>query len=173
MAMVELALPGAVYLYNGEELGLSNIDLPVDAMADPRARSTGAEHGRDASRVPIPWEGTEPPFAFSRTPHTWLPMPPDWAGLTVAAQLEDAGSTLSLYRRALEIRHEHPAFQGDEIEWYGAPAGCFAFRRKEGGLICALNTSASPIALPPGEVLLSSAPLTDGKLPADSAAWLV
>jgi alpha-glucosidase len=100
-------------------------------------------------------------------------MPPDWAGLTVAAQLEDAGSTLSLYRRALEIRHEHPAFEGDEIEWYGAPAGCFAFRRKEGGLICALNTSASPIALPPGEVLLSSTPLTDGKLPADSAAWLV
>jgi alpha-glucosidase len=173
MAMVELALPGAVYLYNGEELGLSNVDLPVEAMAEPRARSTGAEHGRDGSRVPIPWEGNEPPFAFSRTPHTWLPMPPDWAGLTVAAQLEDAGSTLSLYRRALEIRHEHPAFEGDEIEWYGAPAGCFAFRRKEGGLICALNTSASPIALPPGEVLLSSTPLTDGKLPADSAAWLV
>jgi alpha-glucosidase len=99
-------------------------------------------------------------------------MPAEWAALTVAVQLEDAGSTLSLYRRALEIRHEHPAFQGDGIDWYGAPAGCFAFRRQVGGLICALNTSASPITLPPGELLLSSSPLVEGKLPADAAAWL-
>ncbi|MDT7725539.1 MAG: alpha-glucosidase [Actinomycetota bacterium] len=173
MAIVELGLPGAVYLYNGEELGLPDVELPLEALTDPLARISGAEHSRDGARVPIPWEGTEPPFAFSRTPRTWLPMPGDWAALTVAAQLEDADSTLSLYRHALEIRQEHPAFRGDEIEWYGAPAGCFAFRRKEGGLICALNTSASPIPLPPGEVLLSSEPLVEGKLPPDSAAWLV
>jgi alpha-glucosidase len=41
------------------------------------------------------------------------------------------------------------------------------------GLICALNSSASPISLPPGELLLSSAPLVEGKLSPDSAAWLV
>jgi alpha-glucosidase len=173
MAVVELALPGAVYLYSGEELGLPNVDLPVEALTDPRVRTSGAEHTRDGSRVPIPWEGNEPPYAFSRTPHTWLPMPAGWASLTVEAQLGDAHSTLSLYRRALEIRSEHSAFRGAEIEWYGAPAGCFAFRRKDGGLVCALNTSASAIALPPGEVLLSSAPLVEGKLPPDAAVWLV
>jgi alpha-glucosidase len=172
MALVELALPGAVYLYNGEELGLANAEMPVEAMADPRAR-TGGEQSRHGARAPIPWEGDQPPFSFSRAARTWLPMPAEWAALTVAVQLEDAGSTLSLYRRALEIRHEHPAFRGDGIEWYGAPAGCFAFRRQVGGLICALNTSASPITLPPGEVLLSSSPLVEGKLPPDAAAWLV
>jgi alpha-glucosidase len=173
MAVVELALPGAVYLYNGEELGLANVDLPVEAMADPRAKTSGPEHGRDVSRVPLPWEGDEPPFGFSRSARTWLPMPAEWAPLTVEKQLEDETSTLSLYRRAVELRQKHPAFSGDELEWYGAPAGCFAFRRKAGGLVCALNTSASPIALPPGEVLLSSSPLEDGKLPPDAAAWLV
>jgi alpha-glucosidase len=173
MALVELALPGAVYLYNGEELGLANVDIPVAEMADPRAKTSGAEFGRDVSRVPLPWEGDLPPFGFSRNPRTWLPMPGEWAGLTVEKQIEDADSTLSLYRQAIELRKTHPAFGGDELEWYGAPAGCFAFRRKSGGLVCALNTSASPIALPPGELLLSSGPLVDGKLPADAAAWLV
>ncbi|MBE1579086.1 glycoside hydrolase family 13 protein [Amycolatopsis roodepoortensis] len=173
MALVELALPGAVYLYNGEELGLGNVDIPPDAVADPRAKTSGAEFGRDASRVPLPWEGDLPPFGFSRNPRTWLPMPASWASVTVEAQLEDPASTLSLYRRAIEIRKSHKAFRGDDLEWYGAPAGCFAFRRRGGGLVCALNTSASPIALPPGEVLLSSVPLVNGKLPPDAAAWLV
>ncbi|WP_020666397.1 glycoside hydrolase family 13 protein [Amycolatopsis nigrescens] len=173
MALVELALPGAVYLYNGEELGLGTVEVPPEAMADPRAHSTGAQHSRDGSRVPLPWEGDEPPYAFSDNADTWLPMPADWAGLTVEAQLEDTGSTLSLYRQALELRQRHPAFEGTELEWYGAPAGCFAFRRAPGGLICVLNTSASPIAMPPGGVLLASAELVDAKLPPDAAAWLV
>lgn len=173
MALVELALPGTIYLYNGEELGLGNVDLPPDALADPRAKTSGPEFGRDASRVPLPWEGDRPPFGFSRNPRTWLPMPASWATVTVEAQLEDPASTLSLYRRAIEIRKSHKAFSGEDLDWYGAPAGCFAFRRRGGGLICALNTSASPIALPPGEVLLSSVPLVDGKLPPDAAAWLV
>jgi alpha-glucosidase len=174
MALVELALPGAVYLYNGEELGLENVDLPPEAMQDPRARTQGPEFSRDAARVPMPWEGDLPPFGFSRNPRTWLPMPASWASLTVERQLEDGGSTLTLYRRAVELRKHHPAFRvGDELEWYGAPAGCFAFRRGKGGLICALNTSASSIALPPGELLLSSSPLVDGRLPPDATAWLV
>ncbi|MFF0146953.1 alpha-glucosidase [Amycolatopsis sulphurea] len=174
MALVELALPGAVYLYNGEELGLPDADLPASALTDPRARTLGPEYGRDPERVPMPWDGDLPPFGFSRNPRTWLPTPPEWAGLTAERQLADPESTLALYRQAIELRRTHPALHaGDELEWYGAPAGCFAFRRGRGGLICALNTSASSIALPPGEVLLSSSPLVQGRLPPDAAAWLV
>jgi alpha-glucosidase len=59
MAVVELALPGAVYLYNGEEPGLPNVEIPVGEKPDARAGLNGA-------RVPIPWEGGRPPFSFSR-----------------------------------------------------------------------------------------------------------
>ena len=142
MALVELALPGVVYLYNGEELGLPNVELPDWAIQDPKYfRSGGEIRGRDGCRVPLPWEGTEPPFGFSESTSTWLPMPQEWAKLTVERQLEDADSTLSLYRQAIELRKTHPAFAGAELEWYGAPAGCFAYRRKGGGLVCVLNTS--------------------------------
>lgn len=125
------------------------------------------------ARVPLPWEGSAPPYAFSTSARTWLPIPEDWAPLTVAAQLEDPESTLSLYRAAIELRRAHPAVFGDDVRWYGAPAGCFAFRRDSGGLVCVLNTSATPVDLPEGELLLASADLVDGLLPPDAAAWLV
>ncbi|PXW33445.1 UNVERIFIED_CONTAM: alpha-glucosidase [Williamsia faeni] len=174
MILVELALPGAVFIYNGAELGLPNVDLPDDVLQDPVwERSGHTERGRDGCRVPLPWEGTTPPFAFSSNPDTWLPIPAEWAALTVETQLEDVNSTLSLYRQAIEYRKTRPEFAGEAIEWYGAPAGCLAFRRSLGKLVCALNAGPEPIGLPPGEVLLSSAPLVDGKLPPNAAAWLV
>jgi alpha-glucosidase len=175
MALVELGLPGVVYLYNGEELGLPDVDLPDWALQDPKfLRSGGQDRGRDGCRVPLPWEGDEPPFGFSPgTGDTWLPMPPEWSKLTVERQLEDADSTLSLYREAIELRKTHEAFTGTDLEWYGAPAGCFAYRRKGGGLVCVLNASESPVPLPPGDVLLASGPLTDHRLPPNTAAWLV
>ena len=173
MALVELALPGTVFIYNGAELGLPNADLPDDALVDPVWESSGhTNRGRDEERVPIPWEGAEPPFGFSSNPQTWLPIPAEWATITVEAQLEDIFSTLSLYRQAIELRYARPEFSGDTVEWYGAPAGCIAFRRP-GGLICALNASDVPVPLPPGEVLLVSTPLEDGLLPPNTAAWLV
>ncbi|GAA5175521.1 glycoside hydrolase family 13 protein [Pseudonocardia eucalypti] len=162
LALVQLGLPGAAFLYNGEELGLPSVPPP-----DPDKQA------RNAHRVPLPWEGDEPPYGFSEGETSWLDMPDGWAGLTVEAQLEDAHSTLSLYRHALEIRRGHPGFVGDELEWFGAPAGCFAFRRTETTLACVLNTSEFAVDLPPGDVLISSGPLTeDGWLPPDTAVWL-
>ncbi|WP_199442400.1 glycoside hydrolase family 13 protein [Umezawaea beigongshangensis] len=173
MALVELALPGVVYLYNGEELGLPNVELPDWALQDPTWKRSGhTDRGRDGCRVPIPWEGTLPPFGFSESANTWLPMPLEWSELTAEAELEDSGSVLSLYRQALELRKTHPSLTGDELEWYGAPPGCFAFRRKGGGLICALNTSGAPVPLPPGEILVSSGPMAGEHLPPDTAVWL-
>jgi alpha-glucosidase len=176
MALVQLALPGPVYLYNGDELGLPNVELPDWALQDPVWRRSGfTNRGRDGCRVPLPWEGTTPPYGFSATPGTWLPMPGGWARYAVEAQLEDPDSMLSLCRQALELRRSSRAFSGSELEWYGAPPGCFAFRRKGGGLICGLNTSATPVALPPGQVLLASGPLplSGDALPPDTAVWLI
>jgi alpha-glucosidase len=174
MTLVQLALPGGVFLYNGEELGLPDLELPDWALRDPVWELSGhTDRGRDGCRVPIPWEGTTPPYGFTDHQDSWLPMPFEWASLTVESQLEDPESMLSLYRHAIELRQSHAAFQGDRLEWYGAPPACFAFRRKGGRLICALNTSTGLVPLPVGEILLSSGPLVDGRLPPDTAVWMV
>jgi len=174
MAMVMLALPGAVFVYNGEELGLPDVDLPDEALQDPTwERSGHTERGRDKCRVPIPWSGDAPPFGFSTNADTWLPMPADWEALTVEKQRANPDSTLSFYRRALELRRERTEFDGGEFEWLAATPELLIFERNGGALVCALNFDRRSMALPPGEVILASAPLVDGKLPPDAAAWLV
>ena len=100
-------------------------------------------------------------------------MPESWTQYTVERELEDVNSTLSLYRTAIELRSERTEFAGDGIEWYGAPAGCLAFRRSEGHLVCALNTTSEPVGLPPGELIVTSSPLVDGMLAPNAAAWLI
>jgi alpha-glucosidase len=174
MAMVMLALPGAVFIYNGEELGLPDVELPDEVLQDPTwERSGHTERGRDKCRVPIPWSGDTPPFGFSTCADTWLPMPADWAALTVEKQGADSNSTLSFFLKALELRRERAEFDDADIEWLTAPRDALMFRRGGGGLVCALNAGKRPIALPAGELILASAPLVGDKLPPDAAAWLV
>jgi alpha-glucosidase len=173
-ALLQLALPGAAYLYNGDELGLPNVDdLPDEVLQDPVwERSGRTRRGRDGCRVPMPWSGEKPPLGFSATTSdTWLPMPDAWASLSVAAQETDPGSMLSLYRIALVLRATLPAFDGEDLTWLPAPEGCLAFRRP-GGLVCLLNLSGGPVPLPEGAVLLASADVDDGVLPDDTAVWL-
>ncbi|AGB24534.1 glycosidase [Mycobacterium sp. JS623] len=173
MALAMLALPGAVFIYNGEELGLPNVELPDEALRDPVwERSGHTRRGRDASRVPMPWEGDAPPFGFSSSPDTWLPLPPEWAELTVEKQLADPDSTLSFFRRAIELRRSRTEFGGTAVEWLDSPADSVAFRNS-GGLACVVNTGVRAMALPDGELVLASGPLTGGKLPPNTAAWLV
>src|SRR5215213_8271072 len=115
--LLQLALPGAVYLYNGDELGLPNVDdLPDEVLQDPVwERSGHTRRGRDGCRVPMPWSGEKPPFGFSAT------TPDAWAPLSVAAQETDPGSMLSLYRIALVLRATSPAFDGEDLSWLPAP----------------------------------------------------
>ena len=121
---------------------------------------------------PCRGQGDAPPFGFSDNPDTWLPLPADWAALTVERQIGDPASTLEFYRQAIELRRDRGEFDGATIEWLDSPADTLAFRRS-GGLVCVLNAGADAMELPDGEVLLSAAELVEGKLPPDAAAWLV
>jgi alpha-glucosidase len=171
-ALVQLALPGAAYVYNGDELGLPDVDLPDEVLQDPVwERSGHTVRGRDACRVPLPWSGTEPSYGFSTSPTTWLPMPEGWGPLTAESQMGDPGSMQCLYRTALTLRSSSAAFGAAEMQWIPAPEGCLAFRRP-GGLVCLLNVSGAPVPLPEGQVLLASAQVGDGTLPDDAAVWL-
>ena len=175
-ALLSLALPGGVYLYQGEELGLWEVqDIPAERIDDPTFARTGRT--RDGSRVPLPWSGDAPPYGFSppgARAEPWLPQPSGWGAVSVARQEGDPGSTLELYRAALRLRRAHPALGDGALEWdETAPAGVLSFTR-EPGFRCVVNLSDAPVAPPPGsEPLLTSAPLgDDGSLEPDAAAWL-
>jgi alpha-glucosidase len=171
-ALVQLSLPGAAYLYNGDELGLENVELPDEVLQDPTwERSGHTERGRDGERVPMPWSGSASPFGFSRGGQPWLPMPAEFARFTVERQLADPASTLTLYRAALAMRRELTELQGADFEWQPTAEGCLAYRRGE-RLLVFFNASDKPQELPAGEVLLASSPVGGRLLPADSTAWL-
>ena len=170
-ALLTMALPGSVYVYQGEELGLWEVeDIPDDRRQDPIwLRTAGEDPGRDGSRVPLPWSGAEPPFGFT-SGHPWLPQPKEWRELTVEAQAGEPGSMLELYRAALRVRRER--FAGGALTWRPAPDGVLAFDRGDGAA-CLANLSGAPVDLPAHQaVLLASGPLTEGKLPSDTTVWL-
>ena len=176
--LLELALPGGVYLYQGEELGLEEVlDLPEELLQDPTwERSGHTVRGRDGCRVPLPWTPSGPSLGFGppdgRAP--WLPQPRHWPALSAQTQESDRGSMLWLYRDALRLRHELPqiGLGGGIITWTGDEPDVLGFTRGQ-GFVCMLNTGSAPIPLPPGEVALSSVPIEDGLLPADAAAWIL
>lgn len=172
--LVIMALPGSVFIYQGAELGLPNAYVPEELRQDPMwERSGHTIEGRDGLRVPFPWESQTPPFGFSTQDKTWLPIPQEWSAITAEKQLEDPYSTFSLYRATIEVKKNHNnKEQGKNIEWFEAPENCLAFRRENSDIICAFNGSGESIALPPGQVILSSAPLQEGTMPPNSAVWI-
>ncbi|MER7586951.1 glycoside hydrolase family 13 protein [Micromonospora sp. NPDC127501] len=175
-ALLSLSLPGAAYVYQGEELGLYEVeDIPYAMRQDPMwERSGRIDPGRDGCRVPLPWAGDEPPFEFSPegAAAPWLPQPADWKDRTASAQTGDSASMLELYRAAIQARKADPALGDGELTWLPAPDGVLAFSRG-GGFTCLVNLSAAPVPMPAqGELLLASGPLDDGLLPSDTAVWL-
>jgi alpha-glucosidase len=175
--LLTLALPGAVYLYQGEELGLEEVeDLPDAVRQDPLfLRSGGSTVGRDGCRVPIPWSGDVPPFGFSTPPVTgppWLPVPAHWGPLTVDAQRGAPGSMHTLYREALHRRAAEPALRDGALRWLPTDSSDVLTFDRGGDFRCVVNLSRQPVDLAGKTVLLSSVPLRGGALPPDAAAWL-
>jgi alpha-glucosidase len=174
-ALLTLALPGGAYLYQGEELGLPEVeDLPEEVLQDPTwERSGHTARGRDGCRVPLPWSGERPPFGFTADGvRPWLPQPESWRELTVAAQRDDPASTLSLYRSALRLRRSLPGLADDApLTWCELGDGVLAFDRGN-HFRCVMNLSDRPVPLlGQGEPVLTSSPVAVD-LPADTAAWL-
>ena len=152
--MAMLALPGSAYLYQGEELGLEEVDVPKRFWQDPHSLTTGLV-GRDGCRVPIPWSGDAPPYGFGPgAGQPWLPQPKDWSALTVEAESADPDSTLAFYRRALDLRRKVATPAGDDVQILSTDDDVLVFRR--GDLTCHLNCGTSPVEVPAGEVLLCS-----------------
>ena len=175
-ALLTAALPGSLYIYQGDELGLDEVEVPIAEIQDPmHDRSGGTDPGRDGCRVPLPWSGAAAPFGFSpdgSTGRPWLTQPAHWAGLTVEAEAADPDSMLNLYRTALRIRHEEPDLGDGPLTWWSSPPDTLAFARGP-RFLSLTNLSGASLPLPPHEaVLLASVDVADHHLPPDATVWL-
>ena len=163
-----LALPGSTYIYQGEELGLHEVlDIPSESMQDPQwHRGEGKLKSRDGCRVPLPWTSQGSSFGFGAG-GSHLPQPAWFSELSVESQ-QQGDTTLNLYRRAINLRKK--MLKSEDINWLKSEPGTISFERD--GLICITNFGEEEISLPAANLLISSAPLSAGKLPANATAWL-
>ncbi|MFM8783548.1 MAG: glycoside hydrolase family 13 protein, partial [Actinomycetota bacterium] len=113
-ALLTHALPGGIYIFQGEELGLADGELSDEVRQDPIFfRTNGKDKGRDGARIPLPWDTANEAtnkFGFT-TGEPWLPIPSHWSSKSVASQDKERNSSLNFYRESLRIRSEHPALK--------------------------------------------------------------
>jgi len=161
-----LGLPGASYLYQGEELGLpEHTTIEPKHRQDPTFERTGGVRvGRDGCRVPLPWEGGQPSNGFSSAAG-WLPQPSSYAELSRKTQEGRAGSTLELYRAALKLRKELALGEGS-FDWISLGD---VLSYQNGELTISHNFGTEPQKLA-GDVLIRSGN-EDGPLRPGETSW--
>lgn len=120
-AIMLLTLPGTPFLYQGEELGLVDADIPAERVVDPGLR--------DGCRAPIPWDASEL-HGWAADP--WLPFPPEADRRNVAAEIADEASMLHFYRRLLALRKATPALHAGGFELLAGDEGLLAWQRADG-----------------------------------------
>jgi alpha-glucosidase len=168
------SLRGTLLLYQGEELGLPEVDLQRHQLKDP----VGDLYyplfkGRDGCRTPMPWDAVQPNLGFS-TGTPWLPLGPEHQALAVSKQEKDAGSALAFTRRLLAARKTHPALRDGSLELLPGPSLAFVRQGGNEKLVCAFNLTdapavldlpgpATPLDLGTGEANLSGTRLTLGR----------
>jgi alpha-glucosidase len=172
-ALLLLSLRGTPTIYNGEEIGMADGEVPADRVQDPWERNVpGLGLGRDPCRTPMLWdEGANAGFTDG-TP--WLPINPPAAGGSVAAQQADDRSMLSLYRRLIRLRRQEPAIAVGDYREVAVTEDVFVFERSFGArrLWVALNFSASfqhLATLAGAAVLLSTGARSSHSSPQDAA----
>ena len=141
------ALRGNIIIYNGEELGLDQVDIPFELVKDPEAlKNWPLTLSRDGARTPLPWIADGVHAGFSDA-EPWLPLGASHGALAVDRQHADPESMLSLTRRLVGLRAAHPALRrGRNANWV-AEGDLLGFDRiGEGETVrCLFNLGAAPI----------------------------
>ena len=174
-----LGLPGAAYIYQGQELGLPEVDVPMEARVDPMWARGGV--CRDGARVPLPWTADDAlSHGFSLVEPAadpWLPVRSGWGTHAVERQQQDPNSALNLTKAALELRRQlwkNEVFTADDGGSWRVEPGNLMVCERNAHFLVAVAMGAEPVKLPPGTVLLSAEPLAaDGWLQPNNAAWVL
>lgn len=172
-ALLTLALPGSVYIYQGEELGLpDHTTIPGRHRKDPVYRRTRGEHvGRDGCRAPLPWEGDAPGYGFGTAP--WLPQPASYRELAVDRQSGNPGSFLNFYRRALSLRHHYSLGQVPIVR-KSTEGGLLRLELERITVLVNFAPTAAAVADSSSTVVIASHPdvYAGGVLAPNGAVWL-
>jgi len=147
-----LSLRGTACSYQGEELGLTEVEVPRDALKDPYGIAFWPTFkGRDGCRTPMPWDDRSPQAGFT-SGEPWLPLPEAHRQRAVSVQQTDAASVLNAYRAMVRFRRTQPALRWGSMRLLPSPDGVVAFVREYRGqsLLAAFNFSAGrvPLVLP-------------------------
>ena len=173
-----LGLPGPAYLYQGQELGPPEVDVPLKSRVDPMWARGGV--CRDGARVPLPWTGEAAMnhgFSLAEPAEPWLPRPADWGTHAVELQQQDPESSLALVTRALELRRllwKNEVFGPNYDGIWRVEAGNLLICERSADFFVAVAMGTEPVQLPAGTVLLSASPqVEDGWLQPNNAAWVL
>lgn len=163
-------LRGNIILYYGEELGLTQVDVPFERLQDPEAIANWPlTLSRDGARTPMPWVADAPALGFS-TGEPWLPTGPDHPALAVDRQEADPASMLAWTRALLALRRALPALRTGQALVLAAGEQLLLLERRLDGerMLCAVNLSPRPVAWTPpadvGPALLSTGEVTPDRL---------
>jgi alpha-glucosidase len=145
---MQLSLRGTPCLYQGDELALTEADVPFELLQDPYGITFWPEFkGRDGCRTPMPWTSDAPNAGFtSGTP--WLPVDPAHFGAAASVQESDPQSTLNAARRLIAWRRGLPQLTRGDIEFFDAPEPVLALRRSLAGhsaVLAVFNLGAAPV----------------------------
>jgi alpha-glucosidase len=163
-AMLLLTLRGTPTLYYGDEIGMTDVEIPLSEQQDPFGLQVPG-WGRDRCRTPMQWDASHNAgFSSPETRSLWLPLGDNYNTANVKSQLNDPKSMLHLYRRLLAIRKSAKVLQsGSYFPIDGLKSDCFVFLRQsaDNRILVALNFSSHPIDVPiqnlgNGKIILST-----------------
>ncbi|RKI91491.1 alpha-glucosidase [Parablautia intestinalis] len=181
LAMFLHSLPGTPFVYQGEEIGMTNVKLPsiedyndldtintyrqslLSGMTPEAALTRARLISRDNARTPMQWDDSEQGGFTTGTP--WLKVNPNTAKINVKAQRQDPHSVYQCYRQLIALRKKSPSLSRGDMTFL--ETGCkelIAFTRSTPGeaLITFHNFSGQELTIPDallsaaGEALLSS-----------------
>ncbi len=145
-----LSMRGSICIYQGEELGLTEADIPFEKLQDPYGIAFWPDFkGRDGCRTPMPWKMREKFGGFS-TVEPWLPVPEEHLQRAVEVQEASPASVLNVCRQFLSWRRQHPGLKRGSIRFVDAPDNAIAFVREheDESILAAFNFSREAVALP-------------------------
>jgi alpha-glucosidase len=160
-AMLLLTLRGTPTIYQGDELGMTDVPIPPDRVRDPwEINIPGLGLGRDPARTPMLWN-SQINAGFSAA-EPWLPLSSNWREINLECQRAETTSIWTLYRDLLAIRRREPALSAGDYVTFAATASLLAYERRLGVdrclIVLDLSGQGGRIEIPAGRVLLS----TDG-----------